>query len=167
MSLRLLALIAVLIGGLLGSQAPEFAQQLYQRLEGRADIALARRAEIEADARSRGLETDAYVALFLDSPVHALEGRRMQASLARAAEVARLREGFAAASDLTRPLLVLGTDRDLALAAARAYRPALPLSPAGLLYGLVSAAFVALALAAARGVLRSFRWTAARGRAAP
>jgi hypothetical protein len=109
--------IAAASGAALFSQLPEFAQQYLQRLGGHRDEAL-RFAEVlkgrSAEA-SRGLVATAE---------------------SRAAELSQAFDAIANAGDLTRPLALLRHfDPDIATATMDLFRPAVPLTPAGLIYG--------------------------------
>lgn len=109
--------IAAAGGAAVSSQLPEFAQQYLQRLGGHRDEAL-RFAQI---LRDRGAEVSNTV---------------LAAADARAADLGQSFEAIAGASDLTRPLALLRHfDPDIASATLDLFRPAVPLTPAGLIYG--------------------------------
>jgi len=119
------------------SQIPSFTQQYHQRLAGRLDFALQREAEITADARSMNLPVSTYIQRFLDSPDHALEGRRMEASLTLARQLSQQEEALRQALPIAAPLrLVTQYDSALAGDVFQLYRPGLPLDLAGLVYTL-------------------------------
>jgi hypothetical protein len=73
--------LAGLAGGGALAQFPEFYQQYLQRLAGRMDEVRQRADEIARDAVASGLDVQAYIARFLDSPAHAMEGERMAEAL--------------------------------------------------------------------------------------
>jgi Protein of unknown function (DUF2937) len=109
--------IAAVGGAGLFSQLPEFAQQYLQRLGGHRDEAL-RFVQV---LRTRGAD--------------AANGMLAVAE-ARAADLSEAVDAIAAASDLTRPLAFLRHfDPDIARATLDVFRPAVPLTPAGLIYG--------------------------------
>src|SRR3546814_7752035 len=74
---RLLYGLGAATGGSLLSQFPEYYIHYVQRLGGRVDQARLRAAEIREDAATMGLSVEDYVASFLDSAPHSLEGARM------------------------------------------------------------------------------------------
>ncbi len=156
MTWRLSKIVAALVCGLLFSQLPGFAQQYHQRLAGRLDVALDRAAEIEADARDMNLSVEAYIALFLESDNHALEGRRMRDSLARAERLQAYERSVNEAPPILAPLVVVARlDPSLGREVLRLYRPQLALAPHGLAYALAGAVIGLLVLLAAhRGVTR-------------
>jgi len=131
-------LLAGASGATVFSQLPAFAQQYLQRLGGHLAAAEARAAQIRADARSFDLSPDAYIAQFLDSPSHALEGQHMQASLAAAESLRDTHDAFLASPAWKLPLTLFShLDPFLAKATLRVYEPALPLSLQGALYALL------------------------------
>lgn len=145
---RLLKTFVAVLFALVFSQLPSFAQQYHQRLAGRLDLALQREAEITADARSMSLPVKAYIQRFLDSPDHALEGRRMTDSLMLAQRLTRQEEALRQATPIAAPLLLVAQyDGELTGDVLRLYRPGLPLGLAGLAYALFGALFGFLGLA--------------------
>ncbi len=137
MKLRLSKAFTAILLALVFSQIPSFTQQYHQRLAGRLDLALQREAEITADARSMNLPVAAYIQRFLDSPDHALEGHRMEASLILARRLSQQEEALRQAWPIAAPLrLVAQYDSALAGDVFRLYRPGLPLDLAGLVYTL-------------------------------
>ena len=124
-------------GAALFSQLPEFSQQYLQRLGGHRDEAL----RFVQTLRSRG--TDAANEMLATAEV-------------RAAELSQGFDALAGASDVTRPLALLRHfDPEIANAAIEMFRPAVPLTAAGLIYsgcGLI-AGVVVLHL-----ILFPFKW---------
>ena len=154
MTLRLSKILVGVLFALVFSQLPTFTQQYHQRLAGRLDLALQREAEIVADARSMNLPVETYIQRFLDSPDHALEGRRMEASLILARQLSHQEEALRLALPVTAPLrLVTQYDSALAGDVLRLYRPGLPLDMAGLVYTLFGMLLGYLGLT---GVVRCF-----------
>src|SRR3546814_12471901 len=68
-------------GGALLSQFPEYYTHYVQRLGGRIDQARLRAAGIREDAAAMGLSVEDYIASFLESAPHSLEGERMAESI--------------------------------------------------------------------------------------
>jgi hypothetical protein len=99
------------------SQLPEFVQQYIQRLGGHRDEAL-RFVQL---LKTQG--TDASSAI-------------MAAAEARAASLVEASSALAGASDLGRPVIFLRyLDADIAQATLDVFRPGVPLTPSGLIYG--------------------------------
>ena len=125
--------IGAATGAALGSQLPEFVQQYLQRLGGHRDEAF----RFIQMLRSQGAEAS--------SGVYAL-------AEARADALARAYDALAQSSGIGRPAVFF---RHLAVDVARAaldvFHPAVPLTPAGLLYGgvglILGVALINLALA--------------------
>ncbi len=131
-------LLAGATGATIFSQLPAFAQQYLQRLGGHLAAAEERATQIRADARSFDLSPDDYIARFLDSPSHVLEGRHMQASLAAAERLRDTHDTFLASPAWKLPLTLFShLDPLLAKATLRVYEPALSLSLQGGLYALL------------------------------
>jgi hypothetical protein len=109
--------IGAAAGAASGSQLPEFVQQYLQRLGGHRDEAFRFVQMLKAQG------TDA------SSAVLALAQERAD-SLARAFDT------IAQAGDLARPAVFLRyADVDVANATLELFKPAVPLTPAGLIYG--------------------------------
>ena len=139
-------LLAGALGAAVFSQLPAFARQYLQRLGGHLAEAEARATQIHIDAASFGLSTDAYLARFLDSPAHALEGQRMQISLAAARSLREAHDALLDSPAWKLPItLVSHLDPALAKATLGIYEAALPLSPQGALYAL-SGCLIGIAL---------------------
>jgi hypothetical protein len=133
--------IAAAVGAALGSQLPEFVQQYLQRLGGHRDEAF----NFVQMLKSQG--TDASSAIFT-------------AAQARADSLARTFDAIAQAGDLGRPAAFLRhLDVDIARNTMDLFLPAVPLTPAGLLYGGIGliAGLVAINLALAPFALAR-RW---------
>lgn len=145
--MRFLHITAALAGGGALAQFPEFYQQYLQRLAGRLDELRQRAAEIANDAAAQGLDVQAYIARFLDSPAHALEGERMAEALENAARLGTAYDALARADAWQQfPLFLRHLDPALAGDAASLFQPALPLGLAGLIYALFGAALGVLAV---------------------
>ena len=99
------------------SQFPEFTQQYLQRLGGHRDEAL----RFVQMLKAQGTEAASAV-------LAAAEGR--------AASLVEASNALARADDLSRPVVFLRyLDPDIAQATFEAFRPAVPLTPSGLVYG--------------------------------
>lgn len=104
-------------GAAMASQLPEFVQQYLQRLGGHRDEAL----RFVQTLRSQGTDASSAVLTLAQE---------------RADSLARAFDQIAQAGDLSRPaLFVRYVDVDVAQATFELFRPAVPLTPAGLLYG--------------------------------
>jgi Protein of unknown function (DUF2937) len=109
--------IAAVLGAAVFSQLPEFVQQYLQRLGGHRDEAL-RFLQV---LTTQGSEASANLLAIAD---------------ARAAALTQALDAIAGATDLTRPLVFLRyIDPDIARTTLDVFRPAVPLTPAGLVYG--------------------------------
>lgn len=139
--------MAGLAGGGALAQFPEFYQQYLQRLAGRMDEVRQRADEIARDAVASGLDVQAYIARFLDSPAHAMEGERMTEALESAARLDAAYGALAHAGAWQRlPLFVRHFDSALARDTGSLFQPALPLTFGGLIYALAGAAVGILAV---------------------
>ena len=152
---RLSSLFVVVLGvaGALGaSQAPEFAQQYRQRLNGALDELARIVAQFDADAAAEGLDRSAALAAYDDggSPFLDRRGASVRADIARLDRLTRHANALEATDPLWRPLLVAReADRPLLAGTWRQYEPAAPLHMAGALYagaGFLVAAVLGLLL---------------------
>ena len=142
--------IAAFFGGGALAQFPEFYQQYLQRLAGRMDELRQRTQEIATDAAAQGLEVQAYIARFLDSPAHALEGERMVQAMESAQRTDSALRALSQADTWQQlPLFLRHLDPALARDAGSLFQPALPLTLAGVVYALVGAVAGALLLVGA------------------
>jgi len=139
--------LAGLAGGGALAQFPEFYQQYLQRLAGRMDEVRQRADEIARDAVASGLDLQGYIARFLDSPAHAMEGERMAEALESAARLDAAYGALAHAGAWQRlPLFLQHFDSALARDTGSLFQPALPLTFGGLIYALAGAAVGILAV---------------------
>jgi Protein of unknown function (DUF2937) len=142
--------VTMFAGGLaaaLASQAPEFAQQYAQRLGGAVDELRTIVERFDQDARRNGLSregglnrletsTDAFLAA---------RGASMRRSVQRFDLLVGQRQAMAAPDVLTRVgAVVRDYDGDIARAAWRDFKPALPLTLEGALFALIGFAGGAL-----------------------
>ena len=120
----LLGTILAALSGLGFAQLPAFMQQYLQRLGGHVDEARSNLVHVTGDAAFRTLDAPARHTLAV-----ALEQR--------AGELATGEAAIRGAGASVRPFVfVRELDPDIALATLRAFEPALPLSAAGLVYGV-------------------------------
>ncbi len=142
-------------GGSVTSQFPEFYQQYTQRLGGHLDQARLRLAEISVDAQTMGLSVEAYIQTFLDSDPHRLEGQRMQESFVTVDRLAQAEQALKSATILEQPgVFAAHFDPTLAQAVGEAFKPALPLTMAGIIYALTGGAIALLLWQLGRLALR-------------
>ena len=158
MTLRSLRGLAAVGGALLTAQFPEFYQQYLQHLSGRLFEVRRRAEEIAADASAQGLDVESYIAMFTDSPAHALEGARMAETLALSERLSVSYEALSTSDAWSRLPVFLGHfDSRLAGDTLRIFEPALPLSTAGLLYALLGAGAGLLCVAGCTRAISSLR----------
>ena len=128
---RRLALAAALFAALVGSQAPEFAQQYRQRLGGAIDELRAIAARFQAEAARQGLSPPAAVQR-LEQNSDALarqRGEAMAGTLDRLGRLETQAEDMAAAGPIGRIwAMAWGFDPQIARRALDAYEPAAPLT---------------------------------------
>jgi hypothetical protein len=132
---RLFHSLGALAGGGAFSQFPEYYAHYVQRLGGRIDQARGRAAEIREDALAKGLSVEDYIADFLNSAPHSLEGARMTESIFHLDRMEAAYNALRGATTLQRPLAFAEyVDTGLAEATLGDFAPALPLTPEGLVY---------------------------------
>jgi hypothetical protein len=141
---RTLGLAFGLFGGLVASQAPEFAQQYRQRLGGAADELRRVVQRFDHDAQAAGQTRDDAIER-LNQNGDALirrQGEAMRASAARLDRLDRQSQAFQRAGPFGR-LVVMARDFDpeIARAAYRDYEPAVPTTGEG--FAIAGAGFLA------------------------
>ena len=120
----LLGTVLAAVAGVCFAQLPAFIQQYLQRLGGHVDEAQLSLSQITAGAHARTLDAPMLEALTVSL------GRRVSALEAG-------ERAISGASASVRPFVfVREFDIDIAMATLRAFEPAVPLSIAGLAYGL-------------------------------
>ena len=137
---RTLGLAFGLMGGIVASQAPEYAQQYRQRLGGAVDELRRSVARFDADAQATGQSREAAIAQLRDNPQDLVRrrGDAMHADVDRLARLERQRQDFTTAGPFGRlGVLVRDADTDLARAAYRDFEPAMPVTSEGLIAALV------------------------------
>jgi hypothetical protein len=137
---RTAALGLGLIGGVLASQGPEYAQQYRQRLGGAIDELTRVVGTFDADAQATGETREGAIAR-LRSNADDLANRQgiaMQGNIDRLARLQAHRQAMEAAGPFGRVALMLRDgDADLMRAAYREFEPAMPVTEEG----IVSAGF--------------------------
>jgi hypothetical protein len=132
---RLFYSLGAVSGGAAFSQFPEYYVHYLQRLGGRIDQARQRAAEIREDAAAKGLTVEDYVATFLDSAPHDLEGARMTESIFQLDRMEAAYRALRDATTLERPIAFAEHfNTGLAEAVLGDFAPALPLTPEGFVY---------------------------------
>jgi hypothetical protein len=133
-----------LIGGIVASQGPEFAQQYRQRLGGGIDELRRVVNRFDADAQAVGQSREGAIERLRADQAELVRrrGDAMRAETERLERLERQRESFNAAGPFGRlAVLARDADTDLAYAAYRDFEPAMPVTNEGLVAAL--AGFVA------------------------
>jgi len=145
------------MGAVVFSQAPEFAQQYEQRLGGAIGELEPIVANFDADAQRSDLTREQALSLYGKSHEQFLKdrGKSMLDVFDRYDRLVRQRRSLHEAGTLLRPAVVFyGADGKLVSEARRSYQPALPLTLNGLVYGALGFGFMMLASAGAGGLVR-------------
>jgi hypothetical protein len=132
---RTLGLAFGLIGGVVASQGPEFAQQYRQRLGGAVDEIRRVVERFDADARGTGQTRESAMAQLQGNPdrLTSAQGEAMRANTARLERLERQRRELAEAGPVGRAyLLASDGDTEIMRAAFRDYEPAVPTTAGGL-----------------------------------
>jgi hypothetical protein len=149
-----LTLAAGGLAAVLGTQAPEFAQQYGQRLGGAVDELRRVVENFDRDARATGLDRAgalAHMAASADA-LAVRQGASASATISRFERLERQKASFDSATSGSRVLgMAGGLDWDLARRTAEDFRMAVPATFEGLAFGL--AGFLA-----GGGVLRLLSW---------
>ena len=131
---KALGLAFGLMGGIVASQGPEYAQQYRQRLGGAVDELRRVVARFDADAQATGQSREAAIDRLRGNPdrLTSLQGDAMRANVQRLDHLEGQRLAFADAGPFARlSLLVREGDTDLARAAWRDFEPAVPTTQEG------------------------------------
>lgn len=129
-----------ILGAVVASQGPEFAQQYRQRLGGAVDELRRVVARFDEDARATGQSRETAVAELRRNPdrLTSLQGEAMRGNLERLERLERQRQAFLDAGPFSRLTLLLREgDVDIASAAYRDFEPALPATNEGLVAALI------------------------------
>jgi hypothetical protein len=135
---RLVVLVVVAAGGVAASQLPEFAQQYRQRLGGALDELQRVVEDFDADAARNHLTRQQALAAYGTAGEAFLHDRgiSMSASIGRYDWLREQRARLDATPPLLWPLVVAsGPDEVVVEGAWRDFEPAVPVTPAGLLWG--------------------------------
>ena len=138
-----LSLAFGLLGGIVASQGPEYAQQYRQRLGGTIDELRRVVTQLDVDAQATGQTREGAVERLRTDRDDFLRrrGDAMHADVQRLERLERQRDSFNTAGAFARlGVLVRDADTDLARASYRDYEPAVPTTSEGLV--LAGAGFV-------------------------
>jgi len=141
---RTLGLACGLLGGLVASQAPEYAQQYRQRLGGAADELRRVVERFERDAQAARQSREGAIGRLNenDDDLIRRQGDAMRANIERLDRLERQRQAFQAAGPFQRlAVLAQDFDREIARAAFRDYEPAVPTTTEG--FATAGAGFLA------------------------
>jgi hypothetical protein len=158
---KMLAMAMALIGGLLFSQAPEFAQQYRQRIGGALDELRAIITQFDNEASRNGLDRQTALGLYTTSAEQFLraQGDAMRYSFTRYQTLEQQSRDLDQAPPMAKPFVILrNPDPDLTTNAWRDFAPGIPVTMAGLVWAgvglilgwLAAALFGAASLRAAR-----------------
>ncbi|UCI09273.1 DUF2937 family protein [Mesorhizobium sp. B1-1-8] len=122
--------------GISASQMPEFAQQYRQRLGGAVEELGHVVSEFDRDAAGAGLSRAQALDLHQQAtePLFKARGRSMSAAIARYENLVEQQKDFAERSPLLQPLVLGYSDRAVFAGAWQDFRPAVPITSAGLLW---------------------------------
>jgi hypothetical protein len=157
----MLTMAMALLGGLLFSQAPEFAQQYRQRIGGALDELKAIITQFDNEANRNGLDRQAALGLYTASGEQFLrsQGDAMGYNFSRYQRLEQQRQDLEQASPMAKPFVILrNPDPDLVTNAWRDFAPGIPVTMAGLMWAgiglitgwLAAALFGTASLRAAR-----------------
>lgn len=135
---RSLSLVGGLMLGVVLSQFPEYAQQYTQRLAGAVDELKIITGEFDSAAAAAGLSRDAALARYRQSPDSFLAGRGvgMAATFRRYAELSSALTEIRGANGFGRlQALPVYFDSDVGRRTLDDFKPAMPVTQEGLLYG--------------------------------
>ncbi|MEM7426591.1 MAG: DUF2937 family protein [Pseudomonadota bacterium] len=128
------------IGISAGSQAPEFAQQYYQRLGGAVDELRTVVEDFDRDAQKNGLERDAALERMIRNSDNLVRdrGSTMSTTIRRHERITGQLRALESAPEIMRPVIALrAMDDEIAKRTLEVYRPAVPLTLPGLAYGFI------------------------------
>jgi len=135
---KILDRVLCVVGAVVFSQAPEFMQQYLQRLGGHLDEARRILGQFQQSAALSGTSFQDYVSHLTgnDDRLIVSLGKNINAVVQRVTDLGGAEEALRTASVLKRPFAFLAHfDPEIALATFRAYRPAVPTTVEGLVYG--------------------------------
>lgn len=155
---RVLVLLVVASGGVLFSQAPEFAQQYRQRLGGAIDELTRIIQTFDEQANHEGLDRRAALNVYSLSsePFLHSQGDAMRRTFERYEALSDQFEDLAAAPPVLRPLVVLQhIDPQIFSKTLRWFVPAVPVSLAGVIWAAIGMAIGALLAILLGGIVRA------------
>jgi hypothetical protein len=135
---RTMAVAFGLLGGVVTSQGPEFAQQYRQRLGGAIDELRRVVQRFDADASANGQSRDGAVDRLKGNPDNLVsrQGDAMRANIERLERLERQRQAYVEAGPFKRiAVLAREGDLDLMEATYRDFEPAVPATQEGLIAG--------------------------------
>lgn len=135
---RLIVVLLGFAGAAFASQAPEFAQQYRQRLNGALNELAAVVARFDRDARAEGLSVEDALRTYETVPSTFLNrrGASVRFDRDRLERLSFHADNLEQIEPLWRPLLIAReADGDLLTGTLRQYEPAIPLGAAGAAYG--------------------------------
>ena len=133
---RMLTLATSVAGGLFAAQLPEFSQQYVQRLGGAVDALTEVVADFDASARAEGLTREAALTELEGTDFLERRQQDMRRTFARHARLSGQLDRLESAPAATRVTAIIrAPDRDVAQATYAAFRPAVPTTSEGLLFG--------------------------------
>jgi hypothetical protein len=157
---RIIAFGFGLLGALVASQGPEYAQQYRQRLGGAIDELRAVIVRFDTDAQASGETRESAIARLRSNADEfvSLQGVAMQANVERLGRLEAHQEAMRQAGPFERiSVMVREGDRDVMEAAYREFEPAMPVTEEGILSAV--AGFVAVwgGILLLAGFIRSLR----------
>ncbi|AYD02770.1 DUF2937 family protein [Neorhizobium sp. NCHU2750] len=156
---RVLVLLVVASGGVLFSQAPEFAQQYRQRLGGAIDELTSIIQTFDEQANHEGLDRRAALNIYSLSsePFLHSQGDAMRRTFERYEALSDQFEDLAAAPPVLRPLAILQhIDPPIFSKTMKWFVPAMPFSFAGGVWAAIGVAIGSLFAVLFGGILRAF-----------
>ena len=133
---RAITLGVGLVGGLIVAQLPEFSQQYVQRLGGAVDALAQVVADFDASAASSDLSREEALAQLQGSEFLDRRGQDMRRTFARHERLGAQLERLESAASGVRAISVLSRpDGEVASATFEAFRPALPVTADGVMFG--------------------------------
>lgn len=152
--------LAAITGLAITSQAPEFSQQYHQRLGGALGELTTIVEQFDSDAQSGGYSRESALSVMKSSSntlIHR-RGVSMQSNVSRYHNLRTQNDTLAASPELFRPYFVLqNRDTKLTTETWKIFKPAIPLTLAGAIWGAVGALIMALGYGAILSILSRSR----------
>jgi hypothetical protein len=137
---RMLTMAMALLGGILFSQAPEFAQQYRQRIGGALDELRAVITQFDTEANRNGLDRERALGVYSASPERFLhsQGDAMRHTFNRYENLEQQSRDLQEAQPLAKPFVILrNPDPDLIINAWHDFSPGVPITIAGIIWAVV------------------------------